>query len=171
MVQNGFDVNKIRALSAQNPVAKAIFDTLKDRKRNTKELDLRRLYRMLKENSAALSREELYDVFRHLQTMGVGEISFGRRKKPNRFRWTGVKLLDLVDALNEEITQVEEKHKAEQTAHESVAKNGFSIATPDTGVPTESILIRKGSIQFEVSSNASNKTFIKLAKLIRRIEK
>lgn len=169
-MQKAFDINKVRALSTNTAAGKAVFEILGERERSTKELDLRRLYRSLEKNNIKLSKEEFYDVFKELERLQIGEIILGRKKRPMRFHWSKVKLMDVVEALKDEIVEAKEQHDTKETteAVKEVSDN-FSIKHPDTGFTSNSIVIRKGGAEFEVPVDISNKNLIKLARLIRRI--
>jgi hypothetical protein len=83
------NVDMLRQLYKQNPVAKAFFDHAARRERDQSETKVDRILVLL--NGAGgheFQRREIIDLFRRLQDQGCGQFVEGRHGWPSRFVWS-----------------------------------------------------------------------------------
>lgn len=66
---------------------KSILSHFASRARTTSSTDLRRLKYLLLNNGNVIEDKEYLGVFKLLQNKGVGAIIYGRKGKPDRFKW------------------------------------------------------------------------------------
>src|SRR5437660_10263948 len=81
------DVNALRQLYRDNPVAKAFFDHAARRERDQSETKVDRILVRLKADGHEFQRREIIELFRTLQDQGCGQFVEGRRGWPSRFVW------------------------------------------------------------------------------------
>src|SRR5271154_7297729 len=85
------DVDALRQLYRDNPVAKAFFDHAARRERDQAETKVDRILVLLRAEGHEFRRREIIDLFRKLQDQGCGQFVEGRRGWPSRFVWsTGI---------------------------------------------------------------------------------
>src|SRR5260370_14989961 len=77
------NVDMLRQLYKQNPVAKAFFDHAARRERDQSETKVDRILVRLKRDGNEFSRREIIDLFRKLQEQGCGQFVEGRRGWPS----------------------------------------------------------------------------------------
>lgn len=77
----------LKELMTINDAAVATFEELKNRQRYRKETNLRRFRRTLIEKYGKIDHEQLEDVFKRMESLGMGSLVIGRDDKPTRFVW------------------------------------------------------------------------------------
>lgn len=77
----------IQQIAQSSPVAKEVFKVLEKRQRFRKRSDISRIYREIKSTHMSTDPKEVLNVFKELQSLGVGSIVIGRKNNPNRFIW------------------------------------------------------------------------------------
>lgn len=82
------DVDGLRQLYRDNPVAKAFFDHAARRERDQSETKVDRILVRLRADGQNFRRREIIDLFRKMQDHGLGQFVEGRRGWPSRFVWT-----------------------------------------------------------------------------------
>lgn len=83
------NVDLLRQLYKQNPVAKAFFDHAARRERDQSETKVDRILVLLNRvEGHEFQRREIIDLFRRLQDQGCGQFVEGRRGWPSRFVWS-----------------------------------------------------------------------------------
>jgi len=82
------NIDGLRQLYKQNPVAKAFFDHAARRERDQSETKVDRVLVRLKADGNEFHRREIIDLFRKLQEHGCGQFVEGRRGWPSRFVWS-----------------------------------------------------------------------------------
>ena len=83
------NVDMLRQLYRQNPVAKAFFDHAARRERDQSETKVDRLLVLLnRAGRHGFQRREIIELFRRLQEQGCGQFVEGRRGWPSRFVWS-----------------------------------------------------------------------------------
>lgn len=81
------NIEVLRQLYRQNPVARAFFDHAARRTRDQSETTVDRMLVLLKAEGHAFVRRDIINLFRVLQTQGCGQFVEGRRGWPSRFVW------------------------------------------------------------------------------------
>src|SRR5256712_5356244 len=85
------NLDTLRQLYAQNPVAKAFLDHAARRERDQSETKVDRILVLLRAEGHEFRRREIIDLFRKLQDQGCGQFVEGRRGWSSRFVWsTGI---------------------------------------------------------------------------------
>jgi hypothetical protein len=83
------NVEALRQLYKQSPVAKAFFDRSAARERDQSETKVDRTMVLLNRGGEhEFQRREILDFFRRLQDQGCGQFVEGRRGWPSRFVWS-----------------------------------------------------------------------------------
>ena len=82
------NIDALRQLYNQSPVAKAFFDHAARRERDQSETKVKRILVRLKRDGNEFQRREIIDLFRKLQEQGCGQFVEGRRGWPSRFVWS-----------------------------------------------------------------------------------
>jgi hypothetical protein len=82
------NIEALRVLYQQNPVAKAFLDHAARRERDQSETKVDRILVRLKHDGSEFQRREIIDLFRKLQELGCGQFVEGRRGWPSRFVWS-----------------------------------------------------------------------------------
>ena len=85
------NLDTLRQLYAQNPVAKAFLDHAVRRERDQSETKVDRILVLLRAEGHEFRRREIIELFRKLQDQGCGQFVEGRRGWSSRFVWsTGI---------------------------------------------------------------------------------
>src|ERR1700691_4023706 len=85
------NIELLRQLYQQSPVAKAFFDHAARRERDQSETKVDRILILLRAEGHEFRRREIIDLFRKLQDQGCGQFVEGRRGWASRFVWsTGI---------------------------------------------------------------------------------
>jgi hypothetical protein len=82
------NVELLRQLYQQSPVAKAFFDHAARRERDQSETKVDRILVLLSAEGHAFPRRDIIGLFRKLQDEGCGQFVEGRRGWPSRFVWS-----------------------------------------------------------------------------------
>jgi hypothetical protein len=84
------NVEMLRQLYKQNPVAKAFFDHAAGRERDQSETTVKRILVLLNrvKGGHEFQRRDIIDLFRKLEEQGCGQFVEGRRGWPSRFVWS-----------------------------------------------------------------------------------
>jgi uncharacterized protein DUF262 len=82
------NIDTLRQLYRQSPVAKAFFDHAARRERDQSETKVDRILVLLRAEGQEFRRREIIDLFRKLQDQGCGQFVEGRRGWPSRFVWS-----------------------------------------------------------------------------------
>lgn len=82
------NIDTLRQLYRQSPVAKAFFDNAARRERDQSETKVDRILVLLRAEGHEFRRREIIDLFRKLQDQGCGQFVEGRRGWPSRFVWS-----------------------------------------------------------------------------------
>jgi uncharacterized protein DUF262 len=82
------NVDMLRQLYTQMPVAKAFFEHIARRERDQSETKVDRILMLLRADGQEFRRREIIDLFRRLQDQGLGQFVEGRRGWPSRFVWS-----------------------------------------------------------------------------------
>src|SRR5215469_15638704 len=81
------NIDALRQLYRENPVAKAFFDHAAKRERDQSETKVDRIIVRLKADGHEFRRREIIELFRTMQQEGLGQFVEGRRGWPSRFVW------------------------------------------------------------------------------------
>lgn len=81
------NIEALRQLYIENPVAKAFFDHAAKRERDQWETKVDRIIFLLKADGHDFRRREIIELFRQMQEQGLGQFVEGRRGWPSRFVW------------------------------------------------------------------------------------
>jgi hypothetical protein len=140
------NVDMLRQLYKQSPVAKAFFDHAARRERDQSETKIDRVMVLLnRAEGHEFQRREIIDLFRRLQDQGCGQFVEGRRGWPSRFVWSSALTSvgraaagelqaiehisteeDVLDQLHEDIDQSEtDRTPATASAAEESAANWY----------------------------------------------
>jgi hypothetical protein len=83
------NVDMLRQLYKQSPVAKAFFDHAAGRERDQSETTIKRILVLLNRvKGHEFQRRDIVDLFRKLEEQGCGQFVEGRRGWPSRFVWS-----------------------------------------------------------------------------------
>ena len=82
------DIDLLRQLYRQSPVARAFFDHAARRERDQSETKVDRILILLRAEGQAFVRRDIITLFRTLQEAGCGQFVEGRRGWPSRFVWS-----------------------------------------------------------------------------------
>src|ERR1035437_2801284 len=82
------NIELLRQLYRESPVAKAFFDHAARRERDQSETKVDRVLILLGAEGNAFPRREIISLFRKLQDYGCGQFVEGRRGWPSRFVWS-----------------------------------------------------------------------------------
>ena len=88
MNSNSPNIESLRQLYKESPVAKAFFDHVAHRERDRSEIKVDRILVLLKAEGNTFQRREIINLFRELQGRGCGQFVEGRRGWPSRFVWS-----------------------------------------------------------------------------------
>jgi hypothetical protein len=101
---------------------RTIIDHFGTRQRNQSETKLAALEAALRRDGTPLPLQEIKDVMKHLENLGLGRYIVSRHKKPTRFKWSdGVELMAL--------RCMAEEHPAPDTDPRGAANGGCSQPT------------------------------------------
>ncbi len=84
---NAPDIDALRQLYAESPVAKAFFEHSAKRERDQSETKVDRVILLLKREGHEFKRREIIELFRKMQEQGLGQFVEGRHGWPSRFVW------------------------------------------------------------------------------------
>jgi Protein of unknown function DUF262 len=87
MDSNAPNIEALRQLYRESPVAKAFFDHAARRERDQSETKVDRIIVLLKADGHEFRRREIIELFRMMQHEGLGQFVEGRRGWPSRFVW------------------------------------------------------------------------------------
>src|SRR5260370_22385663 len=82
------NIDTLRQLYKQSPVARAFFDNAARRERDQSETKVDRILVLLRAEGHEFRRREIIDLFRKLQDQCCGQFVEGRRGWPSRFVWS-----------------------------------------------------------------------------------
>src|SRR5205814_3568836 len=82
------NIDMLRQLYRQSPVAQAFFDHAARRERDQSETKVDRILILLNAEGHAFPRRDIIALFRKLQEQGCGQFVEGRRGWPSRFVWS-----------------------------------------------------------------------------------
>src|SRR5262249_27686240 len=82
------NIDLLRQLYRQNPVAHAFFEHAARRERDQSETKVDRILVLLRAEGHAFPRRDIIALFRKLQEQGCGQFVEGRRGWPSRFVWS-----------------------------------------------------------------------------------
>lgn len=82
------NIDLLRQLYAQNPVAKVFFEHAARRERDQSETKVDRIQILLQAEGYSFPRREIIALFRKLQEYGCGQFVEGRKGWPSRFVWS-----------------------------------------------------------------------------------
>jgi uncharacterized protein DUF262 len=82
------NIDTLRQMYRQSPVATAFFDHAARRERDQSETKVDRILVLLRADGHEFRRREIIDLFRKLQEQGCGQFVEGRRGWPSRFVWS-----------------------------------------------------------------------------------
>jgi hypothetical protein len=82
------NIDLLRQLYQQSPVAQAFFDHAAKRERDQSETKVDRILVLLRAEGHAFPRRDIIALFRKLQDQGCGQFVEGRRGWPSRFVWS-----------------------------------------------------------------------------------
>jgi hypothetical protein len=82
------NIELLRQLYQQNPVAKAFFDHAARRERDQSETKVDRILVLLQAEGHSFPRRDIIALFRKLQELACGQFVEGRRGWPSRFVWS-----------------------------------------------------------------------------------
>lgn len=168
------DIDKLKNVAGETSSAKSVFKYLLDRRRGRQDTNIKRVQRLLKESGAAVSNDDVSDVFRKLQDLGIGKIVFGRRGNPNRFIWNA-NLRSIKEVLEGKSTELYKQKptakklnlpKLQADAHKSTksaASEPTIIASTTTG---HTLIVRKGSVEIQVPANLTPEEVKSVAALL-----
>jgi hypothetical protein len=117
------DVSALAALYRSEAAAKAIFDHFARRQYNSAKTTVDRLQASLKQEDYEVSRSDIIDFFRKLESAHCGEFVIGRKGHSSRFEWA-TSLISVGQAAAGEVAKVDvitEAEKAEDPEDETDA--------------------------------------------------
>src|SRR6185312_119444 len=77
----------LNMIAKENETAKNVFEVFGARERFRRETNLQRLQRSLLENGKKVVDDEFVELFKKLQSAGIGTLVIGRGNKATRFKW------------------------------------------------------------------------------------
>lgn len=81
------DIDALRQLYTESPVAKAFLEHVAKRERDQSETKVDRILYLLRVDGHEFKRREIIELFRRMQEQGLGQFVEGRRGWPSRFVW------------------------------------------------------------------------------------
>lgn len=171
------DVDKLKTVATETSSAKSVFKYLFDRRRGRQDTNIKRVQRILKESGAEVTTNDISDVFRKLQDLGIGKIIFGRKGNPNRFIWTANlrSLREIIEGKSEELFKQRPTAKKFNLPKLAVTTdkssgNYSALQTPIAGSqqtrPHSTFIVRKGAIELEVPVNLTEEEAAGIVKLL-----
>jgi uncharacterized protein DUF262 len=115
------NIDALRQLYAQNPVARAFLDHASRRERDQSETKVDRTLVRLRAEGHEFRRREIIDLFRKLQDQGYGQFVEGRRGWASRFVWS-VRITSVGRAASGELHVVEHISTEDSVIDEPVSK-------------------------------------------------
>src|ERR1017187_4278062 len=82
------NIDVLRQLYLESPVAKAFFDHAARRERDQSETKVDRILILLRAEGHVFPRRDIITLFRKIQEQGCGQFVEGRRGWPSRFVWS-----------------------------------------------------------------------------------
>src|ERR1035441_2984276 len=82
------NIELLRQLYRESPVAQAFFDHAAKRERDQSETKVDRILILLRAEGHAFPRRDIINLFRRLEEQGCGQFVEGRRGWPSRFVWS-----------------------------------------------------------------------------------
>lgn len=102
---NAVDIGRLKVIAESKPALAYTLERIRQRQRNTANLDYNRLFREVKEIYKTLTKEEFKEVFSLLEQVGLGQLHYDRRRKSFVFIWK-VRVLDFKKAILEGRSEV-----------------------------------------------------------------
>ncbi len=153
------DLEKLKAISTENQSSKSVFKYLFERRRGRQDTNIKRVQRLLKESGEPVNSNEISDVFRKLQELGIGKIVFGRRGNPNRFMWTA-NLLSIKELLEGKSQQLYKQNPTAKKLNQPKLTSSIEAPPVVAQEPEKKVvepkrlrqtfIVRKGEIEIEV---------------------
>lgn len=160
------DVEKLKTISSETPSAKSVFKYLFERRRGRQDTNIKRVQRILKESGTEVTSDDISDVFKKLQDLGIGKIVFGRRGNPNRFMWTANlrSIKDILEGKSNELFK--QKATVKKLDLPKLAAKGGEKPAPKPEAPepmlpaaiesfhsNHAFIVRKGAVEITVPAN------------------
>lgn len=82
-----FTQKEIKSIANGSETAKTVFDVLSKRRRFRRQTNLNKLQQMLMDQGCLIVEDDYINLFKELETKGVGSLIVGRKGNPNRFKW------------------------------------------------------------------------------------
>lgn len=80
-------ISKLRQLCAESDASRRFFELLAARKNNPTSTKVDLILRFLLREGMEVTRQEIIEIMKGLQALGLGEFIPGRHSKPSRFAW------------------------------------------------------------------------------------
>lgn len=120
---NAVDIGRLKVIAESKPALAYTLERIKQRQRNTINLDYNRLFREVKEMYNTLTKEEFKEVFSLLEQVGLGQLHYDRRRKSFVFIWK-VRVLDFKKAI------LEGKSEVIRTSESTLSKDNVTKLQP-----------------------------------------
>jgi hypothetical protein len=130
------DTSKIRALYKKDQVARSVFDYFARRTNDATETKVDRILSILKKEGNDLSRGQIIEFFKVLETLGAGKFVTGRRGWPSRFVWD-VGLVSLAKIAGGESQELQNKAAASLADEEGETLSHIFHLRPDLQIKIE----------------------------------
>lgn len=140
MIRGFMDTEKLQTLYSTDRTAQVFFDLMAKRQRNQNETKVDRILNVLKSEGNPVSRGEIVNLFKALQSIGLGQFVTGRRGWPSRFVWS-VQLteaataaigeeaeeVERLDAVVDEEGEADDSHDGDSLTHEYNLRADLSV--------------------------------------------
>lgn len=155
------DLEKLKAVANENQSSKSVFKYLFERRRGRQDTNIKRVQRILKESGSELNADDISNVFRKLQDLGIGKIVYGRRGNPNRFMWTANlrSIKDILEGKSQALYKQKPTAKKLNQPMLTATAAEKPAETQDYGPTTpvhsgyHKLIVRKGAIEIEVPAS------------------
>lgn len=168
-VMSGIRIRELRALYAEEGVARALLDSFADRTRNRRETTVDQLAGVVRRAGLKVERSEVIDVLRLFGDLGLGVFVVGRRGRVSRFEWrVGTVSAGQAARGERERVAVLDAFEEEETAEESAA---VECGDDEEGLAiTHSYVLRpEQSVTFRLPADLTRLEADRLADFIRTL--
>jgi hypothetical protein len=130
------NIESLRRLYQESPVAKTFFDHVAHRERDQSETKVDRIRYLLKGEGHSFHRREIIDLFRKLESLGCGQFVQGRRGYSSRLVWSAG------------MTSIGRAAAGEQRSVEAIAseENGVEYEESDQQEPEVAVAPANGDV-------------------------
>lgn len=161
-----FTKEEIKHIAESTLTSQTVFGVLAKRERYRKETNLTKLHNQLMNQGFSIVEEDYINTFRSLEEKGAGVLIFGRKGKPNRFKW------------NYNLKGVAKMAKGEETDIQSIKKGpgrpqgSTNIMKRPVGRPRKEVTPQSTiKLILEIPSNGLTKELSELLSRVNEFKK